>query len=188
MAEKNQMRTENIKKASELFKDGRLETLIKSSAKFESEAFGVKRALEEKLKALENAKKQAEQQAVVVEEPVKQAPAKKEEPKVVKKEAKDIKTEPKAPKMELKKATAVQSKSNSKKYHLIVASLTTQEDAQRMLKTYHKQGYTEAKVLGSNGRFRISLCNYAEQATATRKLNDLKQKDAFKNAWMLTSK
>jgi len=113
---------------------------------------------------------------------------KKEEPKVVKKEAKDIKTEPKAPKMESKKATAVQSKSNSKKYHLIVASLTTQEDAQRMLKTYHKQGYSEAKVLGSNGRFRISLCNYAEQATATRKLNDLKQKDAFKNAWMLTSK
>ena len=113
---------------------------------------------------------------------------KKEEPKVVKKEAKDTKTAPKAPKMESKKATAVQSKSNSKKYHLIVASLTTQEDAQRMLKTYHKQGYTEAKVLGSNGRFRISLCNYAEQATATRKLNDLKQKDAFKNAWMLTSK
>ena len=65
MAEKNQMRTENIKKASELFKDGRLETLIKSSAKFESEAFGVKRALEEKLKALENAKKQAEQQKAV---------------------------------------------------------------------------------------------------------------------------
>jgi hypothetical protein len=82
MAEKNQMRTENIKKASELFKDGKLETLIKSSAKFESEAISVKRALEEKLKALETAKKQAEQQAVVVEEPVKQAPAKKEEPKV----------------------------------------------------------------------------------------------------------
>lgn len=112
----------------------------------------------------------------------------KEEPKVVKEEVKDIKTAPKAPKMEPKKATAVQSKSNSKKYHLIVASLTTQEDAQRMLKTYHKQGYTEAKVLGSNGRFRISLCNYAEQAAATRKLNDLKQNDAFKNAWMLTSK
>ena len=70
MAEKNQMRTENIKKASELFKDGKLETLIKSSAKFESEAISVKRALEEKLKALETAKKQAEQQAVVVEEPV----------------------------------------------------------------------------------------------------------------------
>ena len=58
MAEKTQMHTENIKKASELFKDGKIDGLIKSASKFESDIVGVKRALEEKLKALENAKKQ----------------------------------------------------------------------------------------------------------------------------------
>lgn len=82
------------------------------------------------------------------------------------------------------KVTAVPKK----KYHLIVASLTTDQDAQRMLQEFRKQGHADAKVLGGNGRFRISLYSYAEQAAAYQKLNELKQQEAFKQAWMLTSK
>ncbi|MBR2448516.1 MAG: translation initiation factor IF-2 [Clostridia bacterium] len=60
MAEKKEMRIENIKKASEILKDGKLDELVKSAGKFESDIKNVKTALEEKLKALTAARKERE--------------------------------------------------------------------------------------------------------------------------------
>ena len=67
MAEKKEMRTENIKKTGEIIKDGKLDLFIKSTSKFESSLKGVKATLEEKLKALELARKESE--AAVKEQP-----------------------------------------------------------------------------------------------------------------------
>jgi cell division septation protein DedD len=124
---------------------------------------------------------------VVKVEKVDPAPEVKEAPKseVVKKEVHQPKkvVEKITPKPEIKKTVA-----QKKKYHLIVASLTTEQDAQRMLKNYQNEGHRDAKVIGGNGRFRIALYSYADQKVAYGKLNELKQKDAFKSAWMLTSK
>ena len=74
------------------------------------------------------------------------------------------------------------------KYHIIVSSLATSDDAQRMLKEYNQKGYHEASVIQGNGRFRIALCSFADKNEAYRKLNVLKQEEAFKSAWMLSSK
>ncbi len=114
---------------------------------------------------------------------VKKAEVKKAE---VKKEA--VK-KPETLKVETKKPVAKPAVVASKKhYHLIVASLATSADAERMLKEYKQQGYAGASVLQGGGRYRISLCSYAVRAEAQNKLNELKKADAFKNAWMLTSK
>lgn len=96
----------------------------------------------------------------------------------------------KAAEPEVKKAAPAPKKpaKPSKKYHIIVASLTTAQDAKRMLQEYKQQGYNDATVIESNGRFRISLCNQGDKAAAYNKLNDLKKNEAFKQAWMLTSK
>lgn len=96
----------------------------------------------------------------------------------------------KAAEPEVKKAVPAPKKpaKPSKKYHIIVASLTTAQDAKRMLQEYKQQGYNDATVIESNGRFRISLCNQGDKAAAYNKLNDLKKNEAFKQAWMLTSK
>ena len=94
----------------------------------------------------------------------------------------------KVAKAEKPKANAPkQATTSSKKYHVIVASLTTAQDARQMLQDYKKQGHQHASIIESKGRFRISLCNFADKSTAYNKLNDLKQNDSFKNAWMLTS-
>lgn len=113
---------------------------------------------------------------------------KKETPKVVEApKAKEVIAPVKAkvaePKKEAPKAVA-----KKKNYHIIVASLTTMSDANRMLKQYQQQGYSDAVVKENNGRFRISLCSYADKSVAYQKLNELKKADAFKGAWMLTSK
>ena len=86
-----------------------------------------------------------------------------------------------------KATTPKQATTSSKKYHVIVASLTTAQDARQTLQNYKKQGHQDASIIESKGRFRISLCSYADKSTAYNKLNDLKQNDSFKNAWMLTS-
>ena len=114
MAEKKEMRTENIKKTGEIIKDGKLDLFIKSTSKFESNLKGVKATLEEKLKALELARKekettqvnadqevapvQQETVAPVVEEvktaPVKESKAKKEKTVEKKEKTEEIKPAP----------------------------------------------------------------------------------------------
>ncbi|MBE5754738.1 MAG: translation initiation factor IF-2 [Clostridiales bacterium] len=79
MAEKKEMRIDNIKKISELFKDGKLEAFLKDTRKLEGEVIGAKSKLEEKLKALSAARKEketAEKAPAPIEE--KPAPEKKE--------------------------------------------------------------------------------------------------------------
>lgn len=84
-----------------------------------------------------------------------------------------------------KPATA--STTTQTNYHIIVASLATSNDAQRALEDYKKKGYNEASVVEGNGHFRLSLCGFVDKASAYNKLNELKQEEAFKNAWVLGS-
>lgn len=89
-----------------------------------------------------------------------------------------------------KKVTAPVTKAKSKtgSYCLIVSSLATAKDAQQVLADYQQKGYKEASIIEGNGRYRLSLCTFANKAVAYKKLNELKQNDAFKNAWILSSK
>ena len=111
-----------------------------------------------------------------------------EAPKVV--ETSKPKTAPKtAPKVKETTVTKAAPKVEAKKkYHLIVASLTTSSDAKRVLQEYKRQGYAGASILENKGRFRIAIDSYEDKSAAYGKLNELKKADAFKNAWMLTSK
>ena len=57
-----------------------------------------------------------------------------------------------------------------------------------MVRNYKQQGHSGATVIEGGGRFRISIDSFKDKSMAYNKLNELKQADAFKNAWMLTSK
>ena len=128
--------------------------------------------------------------------------APKEEPKPAVVETKvETKVEAKvAPKVEVKKEVkaekkvapvakpAVAPKASKKNFYVIVASLPTSSDAERILKGYKQNGYSEATVVEGNGRFRIALYSFSDKASASKKQNELKQIDAFKDAWVLTSK
>ena len=93
MAEKNEMRKENIQKAKEILSGGNVTTLFATAKDLEGGAKKIKTALEEKLKALdEQRKKQAEQ---VVETEVQEVSAPVKEEKV--EPVKEIKEEKPAP-------------------------------------------------------------------------------------------
>ena len=88
-------------------------------------------------------------------------------------------------------ASASKSKavsSSKKNYSIIVASLPTSSDAKRMMESYKKQGYTDARVVEGNGRYRIALYTYADKTAAYQKMDKLKKEAAFQSAWMLSTK
>ncbi len=124
----------------------------------------------------------------LVKETFKEEAPKVEETAKVKEVSASVKVKAEPEKMVAPKKEAPKTVVKKKNYHIIVASLTTSSDASRMLKQYQQQGYSDAVVKESNGRFRISLCSYADKSVAYQKLNELKKADAFKGAWVLTSK
>lgn len=77
----------------------------------------------------------------------------------------------------------IQSK---KKYHIIVASLPTSTDANKVLEKFRNDGYAEASIITGNGRFRIALCSFEDKGTASNKMNELKKTDTFADSWILT--
>lgn len=77
---------------------------------------------------------------------------------------------------------------DKQKYFIIISSLATSKDAQEAIADYKKKGYNNVKIIEGNGRYRLSLCGFSEKAAAYKKLNELKQDETFKNAWLLTSK
>ena len=95
------------------------------------------------------------------------------------------KAEKKAVKEE-KKAPVPAKKPAGRRSYIIVASLTSDADAQAALKKYRKSGYKDAEVVESKGRYRIALCGYSDQAAAYRKVTELRKDDRFKSAWVFT--
>ena len=140
----------------------------------------------EKVAPVANTEVQVQTTKAPKQEISKEETVKKETPKVV--EAPKAKEVPARAKVSEPKKETPKVVAKKKNYHIIVASLATSSDANRMLKKYQQQGYSEAVVKENNGRFRISLCSYADKSVAYQKLNELKKADAFKGAWMLTSK
>lgn len=85
-------------------------------------------------------------------------------------------------------APAPSTATSKKKAYIIVASLTTDSDAQKELKKLQQKGYKNCKVLESDGRFRIALDGYASSGEAYKKVQELRNQEGFKNAWVFTSK
>lgn len=117
--------------------------------------------------------------------------AKEEKPAVTKPVEKPATTQP-APKTaapaKQPETTQTATPAKAKGYCIIVSSLANDRDAQQALKEYKQQGYNGAFVIEGNGRYRLALYRFDDQAAAYKKLNELKKESAFKNAWVLRSK
>ena len=87
-----------------------------------------------------------------------------------------------------KKETATPSSSKKRNYYIIISSLATAGDAQQILNGYKQKGYKDVTIIEGNGRYRLSLCDFDDKAAAYKKLNELRQDEAFKNAWIWSSK
>lgn len=76
-------------------------------------------------------------------------------------------------------------KKPSKLHHIIIASVTSEIDAQKMASKLNEQGYPDARVLTGDNRIRISIASYAAKAEADIQLGEIRKNDIYKNAWLL---
>ncbi|MGL5937304.1 MAG: SPOR domain-containing protein [Phocaeicola sp.] len=75
-----------------------------------------------------------------------------------------------------------------KKHHVIIASLSTAEEAEQAVTLYKKKGFKEASCVKGGGRYRLSLANFTEMTAAYAKIKEFKDAGTFKDAWVLTTK
>lgn len=74
------------------------------------------------------------------------------------------------------------------KFHLIVASVTKENEGLTMVEKLHSKGYKQARIVSGEGRIRVSIASYATGEEAKKELLELRKIDAYQNAWLLTQK
>ena len=77
---------------------------------------------------------------------------------------------------------------SGKRYHLIVGSLASRKGADDMVNKYIGRGYTDATILESDGRVRISIASYADKDEANAEIARLRESGTFKGVWLLPVK
>lgn len=75
-----------------------------------------------------------------------------------------------------------------KQYHIIVASVNNRADAEKTIKDFENKGYPGATVVESDGRVRVALISSFNKEELDKQVLQLRKKDIFKNAWILTTR
>lgn len=88
-------------------------------------------------------------------------------------------------KAEVKPAPAPAVKEIKKPYHIIVASMATEKDAQDMAGELKRKGYAGATAVIGGGKMRVSIESFATQAEAYQSLQVVRQTKGYESAWVL---
>ena len=91
-------------------------------------------------------------------------------------------------KSEIQKTTAgtvAPSLVSAQKYHVIIASVGTEKDAEAMAKQLIEKGYPHAKAIVGDGKMRVSIESCGTETEAYQTLNRIRQNETYQNAWVL---
>ncbi len=69
------------------------------------------------------------------------------------------------------------------RYYLVVSSFATEQQARRELQNLVRGGYTDARIIQNDGKFRVSIYDYPTEAQAKEMQQQLK--DVFKGIWVM---
>lgn len=73
----------------------------------------------------------------------------------------------------------------AKRYHIIVASVGTENDASQMVRNLVEKGFKGASTVIGDGKNRVSIESCATHAEAQQTLNEVRKNEAYKSAWVL---
>lgn len=82
----------------------------------------------------------------------------------------------------VKAASAVKA---AKPYHIIVASVGSEQDAQRMAEQLKQKGFGKACAVIGDGKMRVSIQACNSQAEAYKVLKEIRAIEAYQSAWVL---
>lgn len=75
--------------------------------------------------------------------------------------------------------------SPAKRYHIIVASVGTEKDAEFMAKQLVEKGFSDAKAIIGDGKMRVCIESCPTEVEAYQALNKIRQNETYQNAWVL---
>ncbi len=73
-------------------------------------------------------------------------------------------------------------------YHIIVASGVDENGADRLARTLRQRGYKNAKVLSSDGQYRVCICSFTKKTEADNVQKQLNRQKEFSSSWILYKK
>lgn len=79
----------------------------------------------------------------------------------------------------------MQPKTIAKPYHMIVASVVTESDAETMASQLVAKGFAEAKAIIGDGKMRVCINSYETEVEAYKALIDMRQNEKYQNVWIL---
>lgn len=92
----------------------------------------------------------------------------------------------KVEKIEKKSEQSNKRTSSSQKYHLIIASLTSLEDAEKYIANHTRFEQSDLEIIESNGKYRISAVRFDKYKEAIEYVNEIRNNDpAARKAWIL---
>lgn len=104
----------------------------------------------------------------------------------VKEEASHSATTIEAPKQNVQPATAKPVVATPKRpYHIIIASVGTEQDAEAMAAQLISKGFKSAKAIVGDGKMRVSIESCGTEVEAYQALARIRQDETYKNAWVL---
>lgn len=74
---------------------------------------------------------------------------------------------------------------SSQQYHIIIASVGTEKDAEAMAKQLIEKGFSGAKAIVGDGKMRVSIESCDTEIEAYQALNKIRQNGTYENAWVL---
>lgn len=90
------------------------------------------------------------------------------------------------PKQNVQPVAAKQSVATSKRpYHIIIASVGTEQDAEAMAAQLVAKGFSTAKAIVGDGKMRVSIESCGTEVEAYQALARIRQNEMYKNAWVL---
>lgn len=75
-----------------------------------------------------------------------------------------------------------------KTYHIIIASLPSEQKAEPLVKKYTDKGFPDTHLLKIDSYVRVALASYTDKDEALRHLRELRREEVTKHAWILTEK
>ena len=105
----------------------------------------------------------------------------------VKEEASHSATTTEAPKQNVQPAATVKPVVAIPKrpYHIIIASVGTEQDAETMAAQLISKGFKGAKAIVGDGKMRVSIESCGTEVEAYQALARIRQDETYKNAWVL---
>lgn len=94
-------------------------------------------------------------------------------------------TQPTAIQPKTKEAPKAVSSTNTRRYHIIIASVGTESDAHAMAEQLKQKGFSDAQAIIGDGKMRVSISSHPSEEEAYKELNNIRKNEAYQSAWVL---